>query len=711
MEALTFIEISTIQAILAATVISIGYAVLLRYQIGAKNTGTETETLQEQGRVITQGVHAYRQRHLVPMGIVIVLVAALLGGSAFAMPLSDEATQRFGDAATMWLAAGRAGACLAGALIAYAASTLGLQAAAVGTIGLAVAAQKGYARALQTAYRSGMVSGLLTIGAGVLGSALLFLLFVPLAPEMLLCFALGAALVALWNRMGGSVYTKAATMSSLLAHTSTKSIGKSKGTQEQRIHDVTTMSHVVSTHISHCAGTLTDVLQSFAGVLVAALFWGLILAHWAIDATPYGSSMIGYALYPLVVCGIGVLAALIGNTVVRTTDERRNAMAAINRGFHVTVALCIVGFAAATPFVLMHPESGAIDWRPFFAVLTGSLLAVVLERIGTTLSKVYFNPYKQVNRSSLLANLVMGREASAWGIVTIIVALMVSFLLYASEPIALCYGVALIGLGLLTLTGNTVSIDSFRPIARTASALGTMSALDKNARNTLEDLDFAGSMTSATTRGVTIGASVLGSIALAGAVVVAAYDGIPQVADLMPMGIVGLVLGGVVPVLFLVLMGQAAFSTCTKIVHSSAASEDSTPSTSSGTSSGTDSASVVTPSLHMMLFGIAVIALLAPVAIGFVIGHHALIGYLVGSIVFSQLIVVFTTNPEQIKRRMLNTMQGEKTDTAAAKTATSKATDRQKTERELLTDLSGPSLHTLILMTHLVALLVVILGN
>lgn len=702
MEALTFIETRVIWAILAATVISIGYAMLLRFQIGAKNTGTET--LQAKGSVMTQGILAYRKRHLATMIIVIIVVALLLGGSAFAMPLSDEATQRFGDAATLWIAAGRAGACLAGALIAYAISAIGLQAAATGTIGGAVAAQKGYAHALQTAYRSGMVSGLLTIAAGVLSSTLLFLLFVPLAPEMLLCFALGGASIALCNRIGGSIYTKATTICSHLAHTPPKSTGD----QKQNTHNITTMSHIVSTHINHCAGTLTDVLQSFAGVLVAALFLGLMLAHQATDTTPHSNYIRGYALYPLVVAGIGVLAAIIGNTVVRTTDERRNAMAAINRGFHVTVALCIGGFAAATPFILTHPESKTIDWRPFLAVLTGSILSILLERIGTTLSKVYFNPYKQVNRSSLLANLVMGREASAWGIVTIIVTLIVSFLLYANEPIGLCYSIALTGLSMLTLTGNTVTIDSFRPIARTASALGTMSELDKNARNTIEDLDFAGSMTSAVTRGITIGASVLGSIALAGAVIIAAYNSIPQIADLMPMGIVGFVIGSIVPILLLVLIGQATSTTAIQIMH---ASETSTPATPANlaTNSETNSTSIATPSLHIILFGIATIALGAPIALGYALGNDALIGYLVGSIVLSQLIIVFTANPEQIKRRVQNATQSQTPDTAAEKTPTARATDRQKTERELLTDLSGPSLHTLILMTHLVALLIVIL--
>src|SRR6185295_12974396 len=211
---------------------------------------------------------------------------------------------------------------------------------------------------------------------------------------------------------------------------------------------------------------------------------------------------------------IGVIASVVGNAIVRTDERRRNAMAAMNRGFYLAAGVAIVGFAITTQFYMLDPVTKQIDWRPFLVTVAGIILAIVLDKLTEYFTSTHFSPVKETSRASqtgaatnILSGLALGMESSVWAIVVIAVSILSSVLIYGgaeAEAIArgvapaqaalfqftsVLYGVALTGIGMLTLTGNTISMDSFGPISDNANGIGEMAGLHKTARNVMDDLD------------------------------------------------------------------------------------------------------------------------------------------------------------------------------------------------------------------------------
>src|SRR5262249_33788792 len=520
MKGLSAFEQGAVLVVLAISILGIVYAFFLRSQILSQDKGTPR--MQEVWGWIKAGANAYLSRQFRTIIILIGILTFVLAASVLIIPPTAEATEVFGAGATAWVAVGRAIAFLMGSLFSYTVGFVGMNVAVEGNVRVAAAARKGYNPAMQTAYRSGTVTGMLTVGLGLLGGTLIFIVFGIAAPDALLGFGFGGSLIALFMRVGGGIYTKAADVGADL-------VGKVEaGIPEDDPRNAAVIADLVGDNVGDCAGMAADVFESFEVTIVSALILGLVLGDAARGTVGDGLYDLRFVIFPLILRGIGVIASVIGNTIVRTDEQRRNAMAAMNRGFYLAATVSVIGFALVTIFYMIDPNTGAVDWRPFMATVAGIILAIVLDKVTEYFTSPHYNPVRETSRSALtgsattiLSGLALGFESSVWAVVVIAGSILTSVLIYAGEPAAtqftaILYGVSLTGIGMLTLTGNTISMDSFGPISDNANGIGEMANLDKNARNVMDDLDAVGNTTKAVTKGIAIGSAVIAAVALFG---------------------------------------------------------------------------------------------------------------------------------------------------------------------------------------------------
>jgi len=560
MQELSSIEQTAVWVVLAVAIFGIAYAFILRAQILAQDKGTAR--MQEVWGFIKSGANAYLSQQFRTIAVLIAVLTFVLAASVFIIPPTREAVEHFGspEAATLWVAIGRAIAFLMGSLFSYTVGFVGMNVAVEGNVRVAAASRKGYDPALQVAYKSGSVTGMLTVGLGLLGGTLIFMVFGIAAPDALLGFGFGGSLIALFMRVGGGIYTKAADVGADL-------VGKVEaGIPEDDPRNAAVIADLVGDNVGDCAGMAADVFESFEVTLVSALILGLVLGDAVAGTMGDGQYDLRFIIFPLVLRAIGVIASVIGNTVVRTDERRRNAMAAMNRGFYVAAVISVIGFAAFTWFYMTDPATGAIDWRPFLATIAGIILAIALDKLTEYFTSTHFSPVKETSRASqtgsatnILSGLALGMESSVWAIIVISLSILASVVIFAGFAAdafvtftAVLYGVSLTGIGMLTLTGNTISMDSFGPISDNANGIGEMAGLDKNARNVMDDLDAVGNTTKAVTKGYAIG-----SAGLAALVLFADFTHALEAAgqslsfDLSNhFVIVGLFIGGLVPYLF-----------------------------------------------------------------------------------------------------------------------------------------------------------------
>ncbi|MDQ2996668.1 MAG: sodium/proton-translocating pyrophosphatase, partial [Chloroflexota bacterium] len=522
MKGLSAFEQGAVLVVLAISIFGIIYAFVLRAQILRQDKGTPR--MQEVWGWIKEGANAYLSRQFRTIMIMIGILTFVLAASVLIIPPTTEATEVFGTGATAWVAVGRAIAFLMGSLFSYSVGFVGMNIAVEANVRVAAAARKGYNPAMQTAYRSGTVTGMLTVGLGLLGGTLIFIVFGIAAPDALLGFGFGGSLIALFMRVGGGIYTKAADVGAAL-------VGKVEaGIPEDDPRNAAVIADLVGDNVGDCAGMAADVFESFEVTLVSALILGIVLgtASNAIQGLP-GVDM-RFVIFPLILRGIGVIASVIGNSIVRTDETRRNAMAAMNRGFYLSAVVAVIGFAITTQLYMIDPATQQVDWRPFMVTVAGIALAIVLDKLTEYFTSTHFSPVKETSRASqtgsatnILSGLALGMESSVWAILVIAGAILVSVLTfggYSTDPAltftAVLYGVSLTGIGMLTLTGNTISMDSFGPISDNANGIGEMAGLDKNARNVMDDLDAVGNTTKAVTKGIAIGSAVIAAVALFG---------------------------------------------------------------------------------------------------------------------------------------------------------------------------------------------------
>lgn len=638
MQGVSFFEAQALWAVLIVALVAIVYALVLRSQVMKQAQGAEP--LQAAGALVAAGGSAYlhQQRHVIAM--VAVVLAALLAASVWFVPPTPMMLARFGEEdAAMWAAIARAVACLVGALLAAVAGFVGMRLAVAASTRMVAAASKGYPQALQVAYGAGTVPGLLTTGLGLLGSTLLLMICGTAAPDVLPGFVLGATVVALMMHAGGGIYTTATDAST--------GMGGSDA-----IAPTTQAAVLVGGMARDNGGTTTDAFESSEMVTLAALLAGLVLGDGLRGEAGDGLYDLRFFLFPLMLRGIGLVAVLIGNALVRTDEKRRNALAAMNRGLYLTAALAVVGVAALTQFYMANPTGGVADWRPFVAFGSGVLLVLVLDRLIRYFTATTYTPVKALGQSAqggtapmVMSGTSLGFDAGIWALLVLVVPLPVAIALYAVEPEAsqlpaIFYGVALAGLGVLTPAGNLVAIGSTGALAESARRTGHMVGLEKNPRNVLEDMDAVGGISRTAVRSIAMGAAALAVVALVGALLAAG----PTQRNLSPLVSINIarpemfaafLFGAVLPLLALSHALRSTLRAATQLVRMGQQQtpardpeQQSDPPPDAGP--GIRAATRV---LAQDVVSLAVIVVLAAVLVGMLAGAEALAGMLSGMLV------------------------------------------------------------------------------
>ncbi|MCU0497012.1 MAG: sodium-translocating pyrophosphatase [Anaerolineae bacterium] len=632
------------------------------------------------------------------------------------------------DTARTVTAFGRAGAFLMGALFSALVGFVGMNMAVQGNVRVAAAAldpKRGYADAMRIAYRSGTITGMLTDGLGLLGGTIIFLIFGIASPDVLLGYGFGATLLALFMRVGGGIYTKAADVGADL-------VGKVEaGLPEDDPRNAAVIADLVGDNVGDCAGMAADIFESYEVAIIAALILGLALA------TLTGSPI--FFIFPLFVRGLGVVSSIISTYMVRSSSGK-DALSAITRGFYSAAVMGIAMFAVFTLLYMRDDvvAGGAVIWQPLVLLIIGIGLAIVIDRLTAFFTSTEHNPVKEIARNTqtgpattILSGLSSGMESSVWAILVIAGSIASSVAIFTLFPIvdaagnpmvdtftAVLYGVAIIGVGLLTLTGNNVSMDAFGPISDNAQGVAELAGESGGpGGKILEQLDAVGNTTKAITKGVAIASAVIASVALFGAFftdtrVVELGLQVPPDQTIAATGInianptifIGFLVGGalifIVSSLLIRSVNRAAFKMINVVRR-----QLKIPGIMEGTKTPdyAEAVDLSTRAAQRELLPIGFVAILTPVVVGFLLGAPALGGFLAGTILTGQLMAVFMSNAggawDNAKKYIEEGHYGGK------RSEPHKAAVVGDTIGDPFKDTAGPALNPMLKVVNLVALI------
>jgi len=561
-----------ILAVLIVAFISLLYAWLLRGIVLKKDKGTPK--MQEVWDAIRIGANSYLNRQLRSILPLIGILTVVLFLSVYVVPPSQEAMNEFGKNAQIIVAIGRTIAFIMGASFSLTVGQLGMRMAIQANVRAASASRRGFNEALSIAYYAGTVTGMLTDGLGLFGGTLIFIVFGRAAPDALLGFGFGGTLLALFMRVGGGIYTKAADVGADL-------VGKvEKDIPEDDPRNAAVIADLVGDNVGDCAGMAADIFESYEVTIVSALILGVALI--AIDPT----HSLKWIVYPLIIRAIGVLSSILGTFTVPIWERfplkflrARDAEGAMFRSYEVSSINTVVwSFVLAILY--------AHDWRMAMLTTIGVALAVAFNPLTSYFTSTHKPPVKEIVQSTLtgpatvvLSGLSLGMESSVWALVVIAISFIFALLLYNPQGATyVMYAVAMIGIGMLSHTGNNVAMDSYGPISDNANGIGELTWHDiddpdtQKARQIMADLDSVGNTTKAITKGVAIASAVIAAVSLfasffidvgrvqaaANAVAKAAGQALPFTTLLQDTGVrvsqtgvfVGLLLGGALPWLF-----------------------------------------------------------------------------------------------------------------------------------------------------------------
>lgn len=743
----TLFEIAGLWSVLAVAVAALVYAFLMARSILREDPGTER--MQEVSLAIRQGAVAYLNQQLrvvmpiaVFLAIMLFLTAHLVGA-----PLS--------------ISIGRGAALLAGATCSLMIGQVGLRYIATqGNVRVANEARQGSFRgALRVAYRSGTVAGMLADGFGLLGGTTIFLLYREMAPQVLLGFGLGGTLLALFMRVGGGIYTKAADVGADL-------VGKIEmDIPEDDPRNAAVIADLVGDNVGDFSGMAEDVFESYEVTIVSAMILGLAIQPFNLK----------WIVFPLLVRAIGVISSIIGTYAVSLWPEKLthgDAFKAMDISYDLSSFISTSSFLALAHFYVR-------DLRVFAATAAGVLLAIGFNKYTSYFTHPNNPPVRNIARASqtgaatvLLSGLATGYESTVWAILIIVLAILLSVFIYTiSLPAALVstllvaglalaivvglligrrtrevdlgifsalgvilitliissfraqphqtvtfilYSVALAGIGMLTHTGNNVSMDAFGPICDNAAGIAEIcrEEFDDQARSILAALDAVGNTTKAITKGIAIASAVIAAVALFGVYItdigkVAAELGVKatQVIDIAdPLVFVGLLIGGALPFMYSSICIRAVERAASLIIHE-VRRQFRIPGILEGTVKP-DYARVVnicTVAAQKELLSLGILAVLMPIFVGFLLKEGALGGFLAGIILTGQLLAVFMANAggawDNAKKLIEDGWYGGKGSEAH------KAAVVGDTVGDPLKDTAGPSMNPMIKVVNLVSVI------
>ena len=696
----------SIWVVLLIALMGLAYALMLRRQVMRFDKGTQK--MQDVWNAIREGADAYLKRQLSSILPLIAVFTVLLFLSVYIVEPTHEAMMRFSNLPTeqvrVIVGIGRAIAFILGAGFSLMVGQFGMRMAVQGNVRVASASRRSFTEALRIAYRTGTITGMLTDGLGLLGGTLIFIVFGVAAPDALLGFGFGGTLLALFMRVGGGIYTKAADVGADL-------VGKVEaGIPEDDERNAAVIADLVGDNVGDCAGMAADIFESYEVTIVSGLILGLALMGI--------TGELKWIVFPLLVRGIGVLASIIGTYLVRGSEEgkNRNAMSAINKGFYTSAAICIVSFFLLAQFY-MH------EWRAFLSVGVGIVLALLLDELTKYFTDTRYKPVRDIADASetgsaplILRGIAVGYELSVWQVGVIAMTIMASVVIYWGQPtIYVLYGVAMTGIGMLTLTGNNVAMDSFGPISDNAGGIGELAGLEPEARKVLDHLDAVGNTTKAITKGVAIGSAVIAAVSLFGSFltdVAAVQTNMGLKETIMSTGIrisepvvfVGVLIGAAIPWLFSSLIINAVSRAAAQIIaevrrqfHIPGLMEYKVKPDYQ------KAVSICTISAQKELISLALISVLTPLIVGMLMGVEALGGALGGVIVSGQLLAIFMSTSggawDNAKKSIEDGAHGGKGSEAH------KAAVVGDTVGDPLKDTAGPALNPMIKVINLVSLI------
>ena len=422
-------EQAAIWAVFVVAILGLLYANFLRNQILKEDMGTEK--MQEVWGAIKDGADAYLGKQLRSIVPLIVVLTAALFLSVYIVPPSPEALERFSgstpDQVRLIIGIARAVAFVMGALFSLTVGQIGMRMAVQANVRVASASRRSFGDSLRIAYRAGTITGMLTDGLGLLGGTVIFIILGIAAPDALLGFGFGGTLLALFMRVGGGIFTKAADVGADL-------VGKVEaGIPEDDPRNPAVVADLVGDNVGDCAGMAADIFESYEVTIVSGLILGLALWHL--------TGHMEWIIFPLIVRGIGVLSSIIGTYVVRGGPGKGgDAMAAIFRGFLSSAAISAVLFFLAGYFYLQAPELGGW-WRIPAAVGAGVLLAILIDRLTEYFTGTHAAPVRSIKKAAdtgpatlILQGLSVGFESSVWSILVIAITIFGSILIFGTMP-------------------------------------------------------------------------------------------------------------------------------------------------------------------------------------------------------------------------------------------------------------------------------------
>jgi K(+)-stimulated pyrophosphate-energized sodium pump len=716
------IELTGNNVVLVGVVAVIGLAALvvagiLAREVLAADEGTER--MKEIAAAVQEGAAAYLNRQFKTVSIFAVVVFFLL----FLLP-AETNTERIGRSIFF----------LVGAVFSGITGYMGMWLAVRGNVRVAAAAKDaGEQRAMRIAFRTGGVAGMFTVGLGLFGAALVVLVYAGEAPKVLEGFGFGAALLAMFMRVGGGIFTKAADVGADL-------VGKvEQNIPEDDPRNAATIADNVGDNVGDCAGMAADLFESYAVVLVAALILG---------SAAFGE--LGLVL-PLVIPAIGVITAVIGIFTVSPRPSDRSGMSSINRGFFISAAISAISVVAVSlkkvpsswsdidgDFAREAADAGiGISPQLFVigAVFVGIVLAAVIQQLTAYFTETNRRPVDDVAKTSMtgpatviLSGISLGLESAVYTALVIGAAVYGAFLLGSGIIGLSLFAIALAGTGLLTTVGVIVSMDTFGPVSDNAQGIAEMSGdVEGEGAAVLTRLDAVGNSTKAITKGIAIATAVLAATALFGAfreaVFGAAEDtsaaiggtigdigdslqylGVLDVAT--PSNLIGLIIGAAVVFLFSGLAINAVSRAAGAVIFEVRRQFREIPGIMEGTTKPEYGkvVDIVTRDSLRELVTPGLLAVLTPIAVGFGLGVGALGAYLAGTIATGVLMAVFLSNSggawDNAKKFVEDGNFGGKNSEAHA------ATVIGDTVGDPFKDTAGPAINPLIKVMNLVALLV-----
>ena len=792
--------------VLVVAVMGLLYALMLAKQVLAADQGTKK--MKEIAAAVREGADAYLNAQFRKIGPLILIITVVLYFTKYDTPA-------FGF--------GRAGAFFVGSLFSAMVGFIGMRLATAGNLRVAAAARNSYGEAMQLGYRTGTVAGMLTDGLGLLGGTCIFIIYGEKAYEALLGFGFGGTLLALFMRVGGGIYTKAADVGADL-------VGKVEADiPEDDPRNAATIADNVGDNVGDCAGMAADIFESYEVTIVAAMILGM---------ASFGHKGV---MFPLLVRGIGVLGSIISTYTVKAgpNDTSDTALHSVHRGFWIGSLISVVGFVilgmgylrinddyvrdypqamqgykvtedftkAKTAFLaaaekleipadsfskaeqawlkkvnagkpitfsyqaevdgkkvdksvvlpalgydkeilskdqsLLANIAGA-DTRPILTCFIGIILAIALNKLTSYYTHTSFAPVKSIAKScqtghatNIIQGFSVGYESAVMATIVLAASIALSVFCYnGTSPIFVAYGVAMAGIGMLTLTGNTISMDVFGPVADNANGIGEMGYEKdgpdgmspekyKKARQILSDLDAVGNTTKAETKGIAIGSAVIAAVSMFASFIATLamgseekitemspdqynkYASMLTVAD--PKVLIGVLLGGVVPWLFSSMLIRAVSRAAFYIIKECRIQfRDKEIWAGTKKPNYARVVDICTSAAQSELIGPALLGVLSPILVGLLLGPYALGGFLAGMMVSGIMLGVFMANAggawdnakkmieDEPKNLEKNTGKGSEKHKAAV---------TGDTVGDPLKDTAGPAINPMLKVMNMVAML------